>query len=129
MLPAARVVSCADGRSTIFKLLEGRFLNNKLRHAYYRYDVFPGLIQASLGINQTFPKAPRNLSLRLRQPLIADDVTRHDRMEVSFFGSDSEFCPTGRSVIQTRFSSRYAYWKNLKSHRPAEYRKEKARLL
>ncbi len=129
MLPATNVVSCADGRTTIFKLLEGRFVSKKLVRAYDRFDVFPGLIQASLGINRTFHDTPRNLSLLLRQPLKADDVTRHDRLEASFFDSDSEFCPAGKSIVQVRFSSRYDYWKNLKIHRPADYRKEKARVL
>ncbi len=126
---AARVISCADGRTTIFKLLEGRYVTKNLTRAYHQYDVFPGLIQASLGINQTFPEAPPSVSVSLRQPLLVDDVTRHDRMEVSIFGSDSEFCPAGRSVALVRFSSRYEYWKKLKAEHPSEYKKAKARLL
>jgi phytoene dehydrogenase-like protein len=129
VFPAATVISCADGHTTIFKMLEGRFVNRRITAAYENLDVFPGLIQASLGINQTFPATPPTLSLPLRQPLLADDTTKHDRLEVSVFGVDSQFCPPGKSVMLVRFATRYEYWNRLKSEHPAEYRKEKADLI
>jgi phytoene dehydrogenase-like protein len=127
--PAGTVVSCADGHATIFKMLEGRFVNKKILGAYQNLDVFPGLIQASLGIKHTFPGIPHTLSLPLCKPLMADDITTHDRLEVSVFGPDSQFCPPGKSVMLIRFATRYEYWNRLKTDHPAEYRKEKTRLM
>jgi phytoene dehydrogenase-like protein len=127
--PAATVISCADGRTTIFKMLEGRYVNRLILHAYSHYEVFPPLIQASLGINQLFADAPPTLSLAPRRPLMADDQTRVQRMDVSVFGPDSGFCPEGKSVMIVRFPSGYKYWRELKDQRPGDYKKAKARMI
>jgi len=127
--PATTVVSCADGHTTIFGMLAGQFVNRQILNAYSKYEVFPPLIQTSLGINQVFPDAPPALSLAPQRPLMADDRTRVDRMEVSVFGSDSGFCPAGKSVMIVRFPTRYAYWSDLKNQHPGDYRKAKARLI
>jgi phytoene dehydrogenase-like protein len=127
-IPAGTVVSCADGHTAIFKMLQGRYVNRLLVRAYKNFDVFPGLIQASFGINKTFPATAPTLSIPLREPLVVDDVTKVERLEVSTYGSDSEFCPPGKTVILVRFATRYDYWVQLRTHQPAEYRKAKARL-
>ena len=61
VVPASIVVSCADGYTTIFKMLDGRFVDKKILFLYQRCDLFPALIQVSLGINQTFTDAPHTL--------------------------------------------------------------------
>jgi phytoene dehydrogenase-like protein len=127
--PAATVVSCADGYSTIFNLLGGRYVNKQLRYVYNCCDVFPGLIQASLGINRVFPEAPRALSLPLRPPLAVDDRTRHDRLEVAVAGSDSGLCPAGKSIMTVRLFSRWEHWDNLKRQNHDAYGKAKDGLL
>jgi phytoene dehydrogenase-like protein len=128
-IPAATVVSCADGHATIFGMLEGRYVNLRILDAYRRWNVFRGLIQVSLGINQIFPGAPHAVSLPLLQPLKVDDTTQPDRIEVSMFGPDSGFCPAGRTVVIARFPGSYKYWANLKHHRPTGYQEAKKELL
>jgi phytoene dehydrogenase-like protein len=129
IVPAATVVSCADGHTTIFKMLDGRFVNQKLLRLYQQGELFPGLIQVSLGINKTFANAPHTLSLPLLQPLLVDDKTRHSRMEISVFGSDSALCPEGKTVLTVRLSSRHEYWAGLKKGNIEAYAKAKAALL
>ncbi len=95
VVPASTVVSCADGHTTIFKMLDGRFVDKKIRYLYENCQPFPAIIQVSLGIKKIFPDAPHTLNLPLPQPLRVDDQTRHDRLEVETFGSDSALCPEG----------------------------------
>jgi phytoene dehydrogenase-like protein len=128
-IPATTVVSCADGRTTLFKLLEGRYLTKLLRYAYEHYAVFPALFQVSLGINCTFPDAPREISLPLAHPLIVDDATRHERIEVAVFGCDSGLCPAGKSILIARFAGSFDYWAKLKQHQPDDYAQAKQKLL
>ena len=128
-IPANTVVSCADAHTTLFKMLEGRYLTRQIRYLYNNCEVFPGLLQASLGINRAFPDAPQNLSLPLARPIQVDDRTSHDRLEVGVFGADSGFCPPGKSVMIVRFFTRYEYWAQLRDERPGEYTEAKERLL
>lgn len=128
-LPASAVVSCADGHTTIFKMLSGRYVNKRLQQLYEKGDLFPPLIQISLGINRAFPGVSQTLTLLLAQPLAVDDQTRHTRLEVSVFDADSGLCPEGKTVMTVRAASRFDYWSRLKQENPANYRKEKKALM
>jgi len=128
-VPASTVVSCADGRTTLFKMLQGRHLDKQLRYAYNRCEAFPPLFQASLGVNRTFPDAPRAVSLPLLRPLIVDETTRHDRLEVAIFDCASKLCPAGKSILVARFAGNFNYWADLKRSRPGNYAQAKQALL
>jgi phytoene dehydrogenase-like protein len=129
VVPAATVVSCADAHTTIFKILEGRYVNRQIRYLYKNCEVFPGLLQASLGINQAYPDAPQTLNLPLSPPLKVDDLTQHERLEVGVFGPDWGFSPPGKTVMIVRLFTRYEYWANLKQHHPKDYGKAKENLI
>jgi phytoene dehydrogenase-like protein len=129
VVPAATVVSCADGHATIFEMLGGRYVNKRILEAYRQWNIFHPLIQVSLGINRIFPDAPHAVSLPFPQPLKAGDVRRQDRFEVTVFGPDYSYCPAGRTVMIARFSSHYEHWTRLKNERPADYRKAKKELI
>jgi phytoene dehydrogenase-like protein len=125
VVSASTVVSCADGHTTIFKMLDGRFVDRKIRYLYENCRPFPAIIQVSLGIKKIFPDAPHTLNLPLLQPLRVDDQTRHGRLEVETFGSDSALCPEGTSVMTVRLPTSYEFWINLKKNDPQRYRAEK----
>jgi hypothetical protein len=110
-------------------MLEGRYVTRQIRHLYKNCDVFPGLLQASFGINQAFPDAPQTLSLPLSRPLKVDDLTSHDRLEVGVFGADSGFCPAGKTVMIVRLFTRFEYWANLRDRRPEDYTAAKEALI
>ena len=129
LVPATTVVSCADAHTTLFKMLGGRYLTRQIRHLYGKCEVFPGLLQVSLGINQTFPDAPHGLSLPLSRPLKVDNLTSHDRIEVSIFRADSGLCPDGKTIMLVRMFSRFEYWSRLREERPADYTEAKENLI
>ena len=123
------MVSCADGHTTIFKMLEGKYVNRQIRFFYDHCQTFPAILQVSLGIKQVFPGAPHTLNLPLRQPLGVDDQTRHDRLEVETFGAESRLCPEGATLMTIRLPTRYEFWTNLKKSDVARYRAEKRRIV
>jgi len=129
IIPASTVVSCADGHTTIFKMLDGRFVDKKIRYLYENCMPFPAIIQVSLGIKKVFPDAPHTLNLPLKQPLRVDDETRQNRLEVETFGSDSALCPEGTTVMTVRLPTSYEFWTGLKKSDPQRYRAEKKRVV
>jgi phytoene dehydrogenase-like protein len=129
VVPASTVVSCADGHTTIFKMLDGRFIDKKILYLYQNCELFPALIQVSLGINKTFTDAPHTLSLPLLRPLIVDDQTRYSRMEVETFGSNSALCPEGKTIMTVRLPSRYEFWADLRKNYRQRYRAEKRAII
>jgi len=43
------VISAADGHATIFDMLQGRYVSDKIRGYYEKLPIFPSWIQVSLG--------------------------------------------------------------------------------
>ncbi len=125
---AQTVVSCADGHTTIFKMLDGQFVDKKIRYLYEHCQPFPAIVQVSLGIKKTFPDTPHTLNLPLREPLCVDNQTRHGRLEVETFGAESGLCPAGCTVMTIRLQTRYEFWTGLKKTDPQRYRAEKKRV-
>jgi len=128
-VPATTVVSCADGHTTIFKMLEGKFVDRQIRFFYDQCQTFPAILQISLGIKQEFAGAPHTLNLPLREPLRVDDQTRHDRLEVETFGAESRLCPEGCTLMTVRLPTRYEFWTGLKKQDVPRYRAEKRRIM
>lgn len=128
-VPAATVVSCADGHTTIFKMLAGKFVDKKIRFLYDHCQPFPAIVQISLGIKKVFPDAPHTLNLALRQKFRVDDQMSYDRLEVETFGSESGLCPEGTTVMTLRLQTRFEFWTGLKKNDVPRYRAEKKRVV
>lgn len=128
-VPAATVVSCADGHTTIFKMLEGKFVDRKVRYLYDQCQPFPAIMQISLGLKKVFPDAPHTLNFALAQKLQVDDQNSCDRVEVEAFGSESKLCPDGTMVMTVRLQTRFEFWTALKKTDVARYRAEKKRIV
>ena len=109
------VISAADGHSTIFDMLEGKYVDDTVRQHYDKYTPFPPLVFVGLGVNRTFEDEPRRISglrLALEQPLILGDQTVTG-VGVRINNYDPTLAPAGKTSITASFHTRYAYWKAL----------------
>jgi phytoene dehydrogenase-like protein len=55
------VISAADGYATIFKLLEGKYTDKKIRERYENWEPFHSVLFVSAGVNRTFPGIPMSV--------------------------------------------------------------------
>ncbi|MGH7980480.1 MAG: phytoene desaturase family protein, partial [Limisphaerales bacterium] len=126
---AATVVSCADGYTTIFKMLDAGFIDKKIRFLYEKCKTFHALIQISLGIKISFPDMPHTLNMILPEPLPVDDQTLLDCFEVESFDSSSGLCAPGTTLMTVRLPTRHQFWMDLRDKDPRRYRAEKKNIL
>jgi len=107
------VVSNADGRTTIFDMLGGKYTNERIR-AYYAKppERQPFMVHVSFGVNRDISGEPHALVLFLEKPvtIMDEDV---DRLDVELTSHDPSMAPPGKGVIKVVLSSSYTYWKNL----------------
>jgi phytoene dehydrogenase-like protein len=118
---AGRVVSAADGYATIFKMLDGKYADEKTREPYEKWPVFPPLIFVGLGVNRSFadePKTVSGFSFPLRQPTEIGEAVR-DRLPVHIFNQDPTLAPEGKTSIVVMMPSNYEYWKELAKDKAA----------
>lgn len=122
------IVACADGRSVIFQMLEGRFVNERLRRLYQRGEVFPSLVQVSLGISRELKQTSESASLPMPEGIV-EEGEAYLRLELSLLTAECGLCPAGKTVVVVRFASPAHAWIKLKSENPPGYREKKSRIL
>ena len=119
------VVSAADGYSTIYKMLDGKYVNQTIE-AYYK--VYPKIqpfgLEVWYGVAQELSAEPHAIVHFLEQPVTIEDVVR-DRLDVEIFNFDPSIAPKGKIVIKVVLDSNYDYWKALDAEK---YRAEKQRV-
>ena len=124
---ADRVISAADGYTTLFKMLDEKFIDDKSREPYNKWLVFHPLIFVSLGVNRKFDDLPRTISgisFRLKEPVKIGDQL-HERLTVHVYNYDPSMAPEGKTAITIMFKTEYKWWKDLSENRDAYDRKKK----
>ncbi len=123
------VVSAADGHSTTFDMLEGKYMDAKIEGYYSNYETFPSYLLVSFGVARTFDDYPRAVVMFPEQPLTTDRVSKYEGVMVRIFGFDPTLAPEGKTVITAWILTReHEYWDNLKRTTPKEYEAEKNRI-
>jgi phytoene dehydrogenase-like protein len=106
------VISAADGHATIFDMLEGRYVSDKVRASYEMRPIYPSWVQVSLGVARPFADEAQTVSYWLDEPIdLAGE--KIDRVDVRHFGRDPSLAPPGKSALVVRFTCDHAYWKAL----------------
>ena len=66
------IISAADGRTTIYDMLEEKYINDKIKGYYKNLPLFPPLLHVAFGISRTFEELPHSVSgfyLHLDEPI------------------------------------------------------------
>lgn len=124
LIHADWVISAADGYSTIFSMLEGRYLSKEIDHAYKNWNLFMPFVQVSFGIGKQIPSdSPIILNFSRGQQIgmIPLDFG-YSLMNYSY---DDTMAPEGKTTLVMRYESPWALWKNLEGE---AYRREKERI-
>jgi len=123
---STRVISAADGYSTIFKMLGGKYADEKIRSIYDKWLLFPPLIFVGLGVNRTFEDVPLSVSgfsYALKEPVEIGDAIR-DRLYVHIYNHDPSMSPEGKTCLTLMLITDYEYWKKLAQDKSAYLRKK-----
>lgn len=117
------VISAADGYSTIFRMLGGRYTNRAIRRNYAELPLFDALFMLSLGVRRDFSGLPPIIVQYLDKPIVLEGK-QVDKIGFKHNSFDPTLAPAGKTVIQISYPSDYDYWKRLEGNREA-YEAEK----
>jgi phytoene dehydrogenase-like protein len=123
---AHRVVSAADGYSTLFSMLGGKYGDAKTREPYEKWKMFPSLIFISLGVKRTFEEIPvsvSGLTFHLKDPVMIGDKLR-DKLSLHLYNHDPSMAPEGCTAITIMLETDHAYWKELAMDRKVYLQKK-----
>jgi phytoene dehydrogenase-like protein len=120
------VISAADGRTTIFDMLEGKYVDDTIRGYYNDFPIFAPLIYVALGVNRTFDDLPQLVSgvhMALDKPVTIAGEER-DSIEFQVYNFDPTLAPAGKTLMALMLNSDHEYWKALRQDMP-RYQEEK----
>jgi len=123
---AGRVISAADGYTTIFKMLDGKYGDEKTREPYEKWPIFPPLLYIGVGVRRTFedlPKSVSGFSYPLREPTEIGDAV-HSRFPVHIFNQDPTLAPPGKTSLVVMLPSNYRFWSELAQDQAAYQEKK-----
>jgi len=120
------VVSAADGYSTIFNTLGGRYVDKKIEERYRSWPLIRPYVMVSFGVAREFPDVPPISLIMLKEPITIGRQAIHELI-LRIFNYGSKFAPPGKTVIQATFETEWDFWNDLQKDRP-RYDAEKQRV-
>ncbi len=106
------VISNADGRNTLLNLLDGKFMDDRLRgYCKETHDETNWAVHVFLGINRDLSDAPSSMVMLLDNPVT---IAGHElsSLELQIYSLDKTMAPQGKSAIKVELVSSYDYWSN-----------------
>lgn len=120
------IVSAADGYSTIFQMLKGKYIDRSIREWYEKWLVYPPIHFVSFGVARQFPGETWLKKIMLKEPL-STGGKKAGTLRLRIFNHDPSLAPEGKTVIQVKVETDFDYWYQLQEDR-ALYEAEKAKL-
>jgi phytoene dehydrogenase-like protein len=123
------IISAADGYYTIYKMLEGKYINSKIS-SYYNGGLkpFPALMQISLGINKDFSDQAHAIDIPIMDPVIIDPANTLKRLSLKFYNFDPTMAPEGKTSLVSFFVADCGYWTELRVDDRDRYESEKKKI-
>ncbi len=110
------VISAADGRGTIFDMLEGKYTNRRIRRMYDGHLPTHQMCQVSIGVKRDLSNDPHWVTHLLDEPILLAGEERSE-IGVKHYCFDPSLAPKGRSVIELIVRTNYAYWQRIYGRR------------
>ncbi len=106
------VISAADGHSTLWNMLDGKFLTDELRNLYDKARIFNPVVQVSLGADCDLSGTPHTGIIVLQQPVSIAGEARSS-FHYRHLSYDPGMAPAGKSLVEVIFESNYTYWQGI----------------
>jgi phytoene dehydrogenase-like protein len=124
---AAAVISAADGYSTLFDMLGGRYVDERTRARFDDWDLIRPLLMVSLGVDRDLSDVPWLFMMKLQEPIVVGEEAIEQIM-LRVFNYSDRFAPPGKTVIQAGLETTWDHWSGLREADETGYRAEKERV-
>lgn len=110
------VISAADGRTTLYHMLDGKYLPRVYRRIYDGRLPIHSQMQVSLGVNRDVSRDPHWATYLLAEPVTVAGEPRHE-LGIKHYCFDPSLAPVGKSVLMAMIPTRHAYWQRIYGRR------------
>lgn len=124
VIPADYVISAADGYTTIYKMLGGKYVSKQIDKAYKNWELFTPLVQVSFGVNKEI-RSESPIITNLAKGIQIGMTQLRGGYSVMNYSYDDTMAPAGKTTLVMRFESPWALWKDLDGE---QYKAEKQQI-
>jgi len=124
-IEADYVISAADGNSTIYHMLDGKYTSDEITQAHTHWKLFTPIVQVSFGINKLIQSKAMTTNYLFKQAVIGK-TSMETGFSIMNYSFDSTMAPEGKTTLVLRYESPWALWENMDE---AEYKSEKSKIL
>lgn len=110
------IISAADGRSTIFSMLDGQYVDRSVKRRYDGHLKTHTQVQVSLGVNRDMSAEPHWVTHMLPDPVLVIGEARAE-LGVKHYCFDPSLAPAGKSSMIMMMRSSYDYWQRIYGRR------------
>jgi phytoene dehydrogenase-like protein len=107
------IISAADGHSTLYKFLEGKYLTPQLENAYAKWEVFSPFVQISFGINDKITSEANVVFYYKEKFKIGVIEVNKGYSILNQSAKDPTLTPEGKTALILRFDCTWEQWENL----------------
>ncbi|MCW3785568.1 phytoene desaturase family protein [Plebeiibacterium sediminum] len=125
------VISAADGKSTIYNLLDGKYKDEHIveRYETSTFETIDKTLYVSIGVNKDLSKEPHKTYFLLKEPIKIDQKTTLDHLEFTHYCYDPKAAPKGKSLLTLMPESLdWEYWVDLRKKDITAYNEQKQRV-
>lgn len=110
------IISAADGRGTIFHMLDGKYVDREIKRTYDGRLPIHTQMQVSLGVDMDFSREPHWTVYLQDEPLLIAGEN-HNQFGLKHYAFDRTLAPPGKSAVIVAIDSNYGYWQRIYGRR------------
>ena len=125
------VISAADGKSTIYKMLNAKFTDKNIIERYTDgiFETVDKTLYVSFGVNKDFSNENHKIYFILKKPIRIDSKTLLNHLEITHYCADPKAAPKGKSLLTLMPEALdWEYWYDLRKNNSSEYIMQKNRI-
>lgn len=120
------VISAADGKTTIFDMLDGKYISETVKKEYNEAALNPSKIQISLGIHNTFEDWPCTIKIILPSKYVISDGSEYDSFDILKYDNMKGLIPENSTLLIIQLDTKNGeYWSALRDMDKERYQIEK----
>ena len=124
IISADYVISAADGYSTIYNMLEAKYISKEVDFAYKNWELFTSIVQVSFGINKIIP-ADSPILINISKDKMIGKTALENGFSLMNYYFDTTMAPEGKTTIILRYDSPWSLWEKMTAK---EYKAEKLQI-
>jgi phytoene dehydrogenase-like protein len=120
------VIWAGDGYNLIYNMLNGSYLDHRIKQMYETWTPVRPLVHVMIGVNRDFSHEPhRTIFKPMKVETIAGE--KREWLCMLHHSFDPSMAPKGKSVVEVWYDSDYAYWEKLSTDKE-KYKTEKQKI-